>query len=154
MLEGRDANCGHSQQYLSVPDRWFRRIGELQPSIATEFFRSLIARISVSVSLRCLIIRHVGLQLREIHLVIEVGSQRSDVAPGDLLVVRVGTGRDARTCERGCFERRESAGVRAEVAQLEDSIPAHLEQSQMFGIRELLRRSNVGARRILNEYDV
>ena len=86
-----------------------------------------------------LIIRHGDLHLREIHLVIEFGSQRSDVAPRDLLVVRVATGRSDRACERGCLERRQSAGVRAEVAQLEDSIPAHLEQSQMFGLRELRR---------------
>jgi hypothetical protein len=40
MLEGRDADCGHSQQYFSVRDRWFWKIYELQPFITTEFFRS------------------------------------------------------------------------------------------------------------------
>ena len=101
-----------------------------------------------------MIVLHGGLRLHEIRLVIEVGPERSDVAPGDLLVVRVSTGGSDRTCDRGCLECRESAGVRAEVAHLEDSLTAHLEQSQMFGISELRRRSNVGARRVLNEYDV
>src|SRR5438552_831306 len=81
-------------------------------------------------------------------------AQRSDIVPGDLLVVRVGAGGSGRTCDRGCLERRESAGVRADVAHLEDSITAHLEQSQMFGIPELRRRSSVGASHVLNEYGV
>src|SRR5260221_9826272 len=40
MLEGRDANCLHSQQYLSVRDRWSWKIDELQSFITNELLRS------------------------------------------------------------------------------------------------------------------
>ena|SRR5882724_4621068 len=45
MVEGRDAGCGHSQQYFSVRHRWFWKIYKLQPIITTEFFRSYCTHI-------------------------------------------------------------------------------------------------------------
>src|SRR6266481_7507633 len=39
MLQGRDADGGHSQQYFSVRDRWFWNIHEFQPFITAELFR-------------------------------------------------------------------------------------------------------------------
>jgi DNA-binding transcriptional LysR family regulator len=66
------------------------------------------------------------------------------------LVVRVDAGGSDRTCDHGCLERREIAGVGAEVAHLEDSITAHLEEGQMFGARERGPRSNTGANRVVS----
>ena len=45
MVERCDAGGSHTQQYFSVRDRWFWKIQELQPFIATEFFRSHCAHI-------------------------------------------------------------------------------------------------------------
>jgi len=72
----------------------------------------------------------------------------------DLLVERAGVRGSGRACDHGCLGRQASAGVRTEVAYLHDSITAHLEQSQMFGVRELGRRSSIGADRVVNEYRV
>src|SRR5260370_38489827 len=40
MVERRDAGRGHSHQYFPVRDRWFRKIDQLQLSIAIESFCS------------------------------------------------------------------------------------------------------------------
>ena len=57
----------------------------------------------------------------------------------ELLMLRAGAGGSDRTCDHRCLERREIAGVGAEHTHLEDSITAHLEQGQMFRVRELRR---------------
>src|SRR5437667_12848943 len=46
MVEGRDAGCSDSQQYLSLRDRWSWKICELQPSVAAECFRPHCTHVS------------------------------------------------------------------------------------------------------------
>jgi hypothetical protein len=56
MVEGRDTNGSHSQQYFSVRDRWFWKNYELQPVITTEFFCSHCTHISFLYSSDALVV--------------------------------------------------------------------------------------------------
>src|SRR4051812_18391358 len=52
MVQRRDASRGHSQQYSSVRDHWFRKIDQFQLFITAESFRSHCTH--VSSPFRCL----------------------------------------------------------------------------------------------------